>query len=64
MDLTGFSGHADHNDLLAQLTPLAGKAVVRLVHGDLGNATILANDLRKLGFTDVSMPIRGESVEV
>ncbi len=64
VDLTGFSGHADHNDLVAQLAPLAGKAVVRLVHGDMSNATVLANDLRKRGFTDVEMPTRGESVEL
>jgi metallo-beta-lactamase family protein len=62
VDLTGFSGHADHNDLLAQLGPLAGRATVRLVHGDLEHASLLAHDLRKNGFKDVAIPARGESV--
>jgi metallo-beta-lactamase family protein len=64
IDLNGFSGHADHNDLLTQLTPLAGRAKVRLVHGDVENATALANDLRRRGFKDVAMPARGEGVEL
>jgi metallo-beta-lactamase family protein len=64
IDLNGFSGHADHNDLLAQLRPLAGRAVVRLVHGDPLHATMLANDLRAGGFDDVEIPARGQSVEL
>jgi metallo-beta-lactamase family protein len=64
VELTGFSGHADHDDLLATLTPLAGKARVRLVHGDQANASLLAEDLRKRGFNDVSMPARGERVVI
>jgi metallo-beta-lactamase family protein len=64
VDLNGFSGHADHNDLLEQLTPLAGRAKVRLVHSDLEHASLLAKDLRKRGFADVAIPIRGESVEL
>jgi metallo-beta-lactamase family protein len=62
VDLNGFSGHADHNDLLAQLRPLAGKTRVRLVHGDLEHASLLAADLRGHGFEDVGIPARGESV--
>jgi metallo-beta-lactamase family protein len=64
IDLTGFSGHADHNDLLAQMAPLAGRARVRLVHGNVDQATILATDLRKRGFKDVGIPVRGESVMI
>src|SRR5207237_5224508 len=61
VDLNGFSGHADHNDLLAQLAPLASHAKVRLVHGDVEHATMLANDLRKRGFKDVAIPARGDA---
>jgi len=64
IDLSGFSGHADHNDLIAQLTPLAGKTKVRLVHGNVEQAKVLANDLRDGGFTDVRIPARGEAAEV
>jgi len=64
VDLTGFSGHADHNDLLAQLTPLPRQAKVRLVHGNVDQATVLAKDLRKRGFEDVGIPARGEGVEL
>jgi len=64
VELTGFSGHADHNDLLNQLAPLAGKTKVRLVHGDVEHATVLANDLRKRGFEDVAIPERGNSASL
>jgi metallo-beta-lactamase family protein len=64
IDLNGFSGHADHNDLLTQLKPLAGRTKVRLVHGSLESASALAKDLTKLGFEDVGIPARGEGVEV
>ena len=63
VDLTGFSGHADHNDLLALLGPLAGKtARVRLVHGEVAQAEALAHDLRSRGFPDVTSPHREETV--
>jgi metallo-beta-lactamase family protein len=64
IDLSGFSGHADHNDLVGQLRPLAGRTKVRLVHGNLEHATALAKDLRKQGFEDVGIPARGEGAEV
>jgi len=49
--------HADHNDLLALLGPLAGKtARVRLVHGEVAQAEALAHDLRSRGFPDVTIP--------
>jgi len=64
VDLNGFSGHADHQDLLAQLTPLAGRTRVRLVHGDLEHASLLAADLRGRGFEDVAIPARGDSVSL
>lgn len=62
VDLNGFSGHADHQDLMAQLSPLAGRARVRLVHGDLEHASLLAFDLRARGFEDVAIPARGDKV--
>jgi metallo-beta-lactamase family protein len=64
IDLSGFSGHADHGDLLTYLTPLAGRAKLRLVHGNFDQATQLASDLRQRGFTDVGIPVRGEAVEL
>ncbi len=61
--LDGFSGHADQEDFLAYLTPLAGKVDrVCLVHGDDERAGALAEALRGVGFTDVTFPEIGERV--
>lgn len=63
--LNGLSSHADHNDLLRMLGPLAGTtARVRLVHGEPERAAALADGLRAAGFADVAVPDRGESVGV
>jgi metallo-beta-lactamase family protein len=63
--LNGFSSHADHDDFLASLGPLAGKTKkVRLVHGEPEAAAALAKALIEAGFADVSAPQRGEKVEV
>jgi metallo-beta-lactamase family protein len=63
--LNGFSSHADHDDFLACLGPLAGKTkMVRLVHGEPDSAAALAQALSAVGFADVSAPKRGESVEI
>jgi metallo-beta-lactamase family protein len=60
--LNGFSGHADHADFLALFGPLVGQVgKVRLVHGEPESATALADGLRGIGFTDVSVPSRGDS---
>jgi metallo-beta-lactamase family protein len=65
VNLNGFSAHADHQDLLDYLTPLAGKTKkLRLVHGEPEPAELLAAALRQKGFTDVTVPDRGETVEV
>ena len=64
VELSGFSGHADHSDLVALLRPLAGQAKVRLVHGDPIHVEMLAQALRAEGFTDVHAPARGEKVSV
>ncbi|HXG08624.1 MAG TPA: MBL fold metallo-hydrolase [Gemmataceae bacterium] len=63
--LNGLSSHADHGDLLRSLSPLAGTArKVRLVHGEPERAAALAKGLRAVGFADVAVPDRGESVTV
>jgi metallo-beta-lactamase family protein len=65
VELKGFSGHADHNDFLALLGPLAGRARhVRLVHGEPEQAHALADALRERGFEDVEAPRREEAVRV
>src|SRR5262249_41506515 len=49
--LSGFSSHADHNDFLAFLGPLAGQTKrIRLVHGEVDRAEALAQALRDQGF--------------
>ncbi len=61
--LNGLSSHGDHGDLLRSLSPLLGTArQVRLVHGELERAAALAEGLRAIGFADVAIPERGESV--
>jgi metallo-beta-lactamase family protein len=61
--LYGLSSHADHGDWLRSLGPLvATTKKVRLVHGEIERATALADGLRAVGFTDVEVPERGESV--
>jgi metallo-beta-lactamase family protein len=63
--LNGLSSHADHGDFLRMLGPLAaGTAKVRLVHGEPERAEALAAGLRSVGFADVGIPDRGESVLV
>jgi metallo-beta-lactamase family protein len=63
IDLDGFSGHADQNDFLDFLGPLAGRTRhVRLVHGEPAQAEALADVLRQRGFTDVGIPEPGEQV--
>jgi metallo-beta-lactamase family protein len=63
--MNGFSSHADHNDLLRDLRPLAAeKPRVCLVHGEPESAEALARGLRDEGFGEVAIPDRGESVEL
>jgi metallo-beta-lactamase family protein len=65
IDLNGFSGHADQHDLLRQLRPLAASQPrVRLVHGDLEQASALASVLRAEGFIDVAIPQREDSASL
>jgi metallo-beta-lactamase family protein len=63
--LDGFSGHADREDFLAYLRPLAERVGrVRLIHGEREQAESLAQTLRELGFDDVDVPKPGDSVRL
>jgi metallo-beta-lactamase family protein len=63
--LEGFSGHADKEDFLAYLAPLAGKVgQVRLIHGEREQAEALAETLRNAGFDDVAVPQPGDRVVI
>lgn len=63
VELSGFSGHADHDELLAFLSPLGGGArKVRLVHGGLEQAEHLSRALEERGFADLGVPGPGEKV--
>jgi metallo-beta-lactamase family protein len=65
VEFKGFSGHADQNDFLALLTPLAGQTgKVRLVHGEPDQAEALAASLRERGFSEVAIPDRDDSVSL
>jgi metallo-beta-lactamase family protein len=63
--LEGFSGHADRDDFLHYLTPLAGKVgKVRLIHGEKEQAAALAATLNGIGFEDVAVPAPGDRVVI
>ncbi len=65
VQMNGFSGHADHNDLMHLLRPLASaKRRVCLVHGEPESSEALCADLRPLGFGEVRIPNRGEPIEI
>jgi metallo-beta-lactamase family protein len=60
--MNGASSHADREDFLAFLGPLANQTKsVRLVHGDLDQSTALAQLLAEHGFKDVAIPERGST---
>lgn len=62
VQINGFSGHADHADLLALLGPAVGDTgKVRLVHGEPPQAEALAKALCEHGFTDVAVPALRET---
>ncbi len=63
--LNGLSSHADHAELLRTLRPLSGTVrQVRLVHGEPDRAEALAQGLLSIGFADIAIPDRGDSVTV
>ncbi len=58
--LNGYSSHANANELLAALTPLAGGCRrAFLVHGEPDQAEALAANLNRAGFDHVSIPEPG-----
>ncbi len=63
--LDGLSAHADRDDFLAYLQPVAGKVgKTRLIHGEREQADALAETLRGMGYHDVSVPVAGDRVDV
>src|SRR5262249_13863885 len=63
VDLNGFSSHADHTDLLDQLSPLASQiGKVCLVHGEVERAEALRAGLQERGFNQVLIPTEGQTV--
>lgn len=59
--LSGFSSHADMNELDDALKPLAGQVPhVRLVHGEPDQASALMTRMTGYGFPDVAYPDRGD----
>ena len=63
--LDGFSAHADKDDFLAYLSPIAGKVgKTRLIHGERDQAEALATTLGEMGFPDVKVPQPGDRVEL
>lgn len=63
--LDGFSAHADRDDFLAYLSPLAGKiGKTRLIHGEREQADALAQTMREMGYKDVAVPQPGDEVSV
>ena len=65
VQVRGFSGHADHKDLLAAIEPLAGNVrQIRLVHGEPDRAEALAKALVARGFNDVRLPEMHETTQL
>jgi metallo-beta-lactamase family protein len=64
-ELNGFSGHADHEELLTALRPVANRiGKLCLVHGEYEAARHLLQPLRDAGFGKVHIPAQGEVVEI
>lgn len=63
--LPGLSSHADHQDLLNALLPIAGRAKgLFLVHGELRSAEALAEALKEQSIPHVHIPEPGFKIEV
>jgi metallo-beta-lactamase family protein len=61
-NMTGFSAHADRNDLLNALTPHAASAeALFLVHGEDDQRNSLADEFQARGFSRVEMPQMDQS---
>jgi metallo-beta-lactamase family protein len=64
--ITGYSAHADRDELLAYVRSIKGMALRQafVVHGEEESAVTLARDLTALGVAQVTAPQRGDSVEL
>jgi metallo-beta-lactamase family protein len=61
IQLHGFSGHADQNELLGALAPLRDSTQrLFLVHAETSQSEVLAEKLRAAGFRSVTIAKRGE----
>lgn len=60
-EVSGFSGHGDHEDLCRAMQPMVEKnGKVRLVHGEPENMTALSRSLKEMGL-ESGMPDVGET---
>ena len=58
---SGYSAHADRNELVDWARPIAGGlGQAFVVHGDPGPAATLVSELKRLGSRNVTMPVHGE----
>jgi len=63
--LLGFSAHADRDELLRALSPIAGRAqALFLVHGENDQRGPLAQELRRAGYRRVEMPEGPERFQI
>lgn len=63
--LSGFSGHADHEDFSRILKPIADQTKhVHLVHGEVEQAEALAQGMKAWGFPRVGIPERKQTVQL
>jgi metallo-beta-lactamase family protein len=64
-DVSGFSGHADREELLRQLRPHAEhQPRIALVHGDIEQSTLLSESLMDEGFREVDVPARETTIHL
>ena len=65
-EITGYSAHADHDELLAYIGPLRGDTLTTalIVHGEETSALALAGDLTQMGIPQVIAPERLQEVEL
>ena len=63
--MSGFSAHADWQELLQAERHLAGRCrQVFVVHGEDGPAEVYAGRLREVGFREVVVPSKRDIVEI
>jgi metallo-beta-lactamase family protein len=63
--MNGFSAHADRNEIISFLKPLAGSVkTVFVVHGEEGSLDALAARLAGAGFKDVVVPVQGQKARI